>query len=150
MWVPKGKRPIVTVTGSHQRTCVFGTLTVDGKQFFRQYDVFNQSSFLKYLKELHRKFRKVLLFLDRAPQHHSSVIITKYLKENNDSIRVKYLPKGSPDYNAVEECWRQGKNDLLVSRYYTKFHNLKSAISNYYRTRRFKLDITKYLFRNAS
>jgi transposase len=150
MWIPKGKRPIVTVTGSHQKTCVFGTLTVDGKQFFRQYDVFNQSSFLKYLKELHRKFRKVLLFLDRAPQHHSSVIIKKYLKENNDSIRVKYLPKGSPDYNAVEECWRQGKNDLLVSRYYPKFHNLKSAISNYYRTRRFKLDITKYLFRNAS
>ena len=29
MWVPKGKRPIVTVTGSHRKTCVFGTLTVD-------------------------------------------------------------------------------------------------------------------------
>ena len=28
MWTPKGKRPIVTVTGSHQKTCVFGTLTI--------------------------------------------------------------------------------------------------------------------------
>jgi hypothetical protein len=28
--------------------------------------------------------------------------------------------------------------------------NLKSAIANYYRTRRFKLDITKYLFRKDS
>jgi DDE superfamily endonuclease len=54
MWTPNGKRPIVTVTGSHQKTFVFGTLTMDGKQFFRQYDVFNQSSFLKYLKELQR------------------------------------------------------------------------------------------------
>ena len=42
MWTPEGTRPIVTVTGSHQRTCVFGTITIDGKQFFRQYDVFNQ------------------------------------------------------------------------------------------------------------
>ena len=42
MWTPQGKRPLVTVTGSHQKTCVFGTLAVDGKQFFRQYDVFNQ------------------------------------------------------------------------------------------------------------
>ena len=28
MWTPEGKRPIVTVTGSHQRTCVFGTITM--------------------------------------------------------------------------------------------------------------------------
>ncbi len=35
MWTPEGKRPIVTVTGSHQRTCVFGTITIDGKQLFR-------------------------------------------------------------------------------------------------------------------
>jgi hypothetical protein len=62
MWTPQGIRPIVTVTGSHQRTCVFGTITIDGKQLFRQYDVFNQYVFLKYLKELQRKFRKLLLF----------------------------------------------------------------------------------------
>jgi len=37
MWTPKGIRPIVTVTGSHQKTCVFGTITIHGKQLFRQY-----------------------------------------------------------------------------------------------------------------
>ena len=42
MWVPKGKRPIVVTTGSHQKVCVFGTDTIDGRQLFRQYDVFNQ------------------------------------------------------------------------------------------------------------
>ena len=31
MWRPQGKRPLVTVTGSQQKTCVFGTLTIDGK-----------------------------------------------------------------------------------------------------------------------
>ena len=147
MWTPEGIRPIVTVTGSHQRTCVSGTITIDGKQLFRQYDVFNQYVFLKYLKELQRKFRKLLLFIDRAVQHRSSIMVRKHLEENKDAIRVEYLPKGSSDYNAVEECWRQGKDDLLVSKYYPKFFNLKSAIANYYRTRRFKLDITKYLFR---
>ncbi len=150
MWTPEGKRPIVTVTGSHQRTCVFGTITIDGKQFFRQFDVFNQYTFLKYLKELQRKFRKLLLFIDRAVQHHTSIMIRKHLEENKKAIRVEYLPKDSSDYNAVEECWRQGKEDLLVSKYYPRFRNLKSAITSYYRTKRFKLDITKYLFRNDS
>ncbi|HEY6537391.1 MAG TPA: hypothetical protein VIY08_16595 [Candidatus Nitrosocosmicus sp.] len=40
LWLPKGIRPIVTAACSHQRTCVFGTLTLEGKhQLFRQYDV---------------------------------------------------------------------------------------------------------------
>jgi hypothetical protein len=97
MWTPEGMRPIVTVTGSHQKTCVFGTITIDGKQFFRQYDDFNQYAFLKYLKELQRKFRKLLLFLDRAAQHRSSIMIRKHLEENKDVIRVSIYPKAHLD-----------------------------------------------------
>lgn len=52
VWAYRDCRPIVKVTGSHQRTCVFGALSMDGKQLFRQYDEFNASTFLAYLKEL--------------------------------------------------------------------------------------------------
>jgi hypothetical protein len=45
---------------------------------------------------------------------------------------------------------KERKDDLLVSIYYPKFHNLKNAISNYYRIRRFILGVTKYLFREVS
>ena len=47
MWTPERTRPIAIVTGSHHRTCVIGTITIDGKQLFRQYDVFDQ-----YLNEV--------------------------------------------------------------------------------------------------
>ena len=77
-------------------------------------------------------------------------MVRKHLQESKDVIRVEYLPKGSSDYNAIEECWRKGKDELLVSKYYPKFFNLKSTIANHYRTRRFKLDITKCLFRKDS
>ena len=89
------------------------------------------------------------MFLDRADST-SQFNYDKHLEENKDVIRVEYLPKGSPGYNAVEECWRQGKDDLLVSKYYPKFPNLTYAIANYYRTKRFKLAVTKYLLRNDS
>jgi len=72
------------------------------------------------------------------------------LKENNDSIRIIYLPKGSPEFNAVEECWRQGEYDLLVSKYYPRFADLKLSIAKYYRTRRFNLDIVKFLLRKVN
>ena len=36
MWTPEVIRPVVSITGSHQKTCVFGALCIDGRQFFRQ------------------------------------------------------------------------------------------------------------------
>ena len=49
MWTPEGKRPIVVTTGSHQKTCVFGTITLDGRQLFRQYKTFDQYSFIHFV-----------------------------------------------------------------------------------------------------
>jgi transposase len=148
LWLPKGIRSVVTATGSHQRTCVFGTLTMDGRQLFRQYGIFDQDTFLDYLKQVKKRIGKVVMFTDRARQHQSKKV-KEYLEENKDSVRILYLPKGSPEFNAVEECWRQGKYDLLVSKYYPKFTDLKSSIARYYRTRRFNLDIIKYLLRKS-
>ena len=49
-------------------------------------------------------------------------------------LRIEYFPVGSPEFNAVEECWRQGKYNVL-SNYYSSFSHLKQVISQYYRTR---------------
>jgi transposase len=152
MWTTdRIRRPIITITGSHQRTCVFGALCIDGRQFFRQYESFNQYTFLDYLIQMQRKFGKLILFIDRARhQHHRSIIVREYIEQNKDALKIMYFPKGSSEFNAIEECWRQGKYDLLVSKYYPNFANFIHNIANYYRTRRFKLDIVKYLSRIVS
>ena len=85
-----------------------------------------------------------------SPQHCRSKKIKAYLKRNGDTMIVEYLPKGSPDLSAVEGCWKQGKDDLLVSKYYPRFTNLKTAITNYYGTKRFSLNIIKYLLREST
>jgi hypothetical protein len=41
-WISADKRPIVTVTGSRRKTIVFGCLSLEGKQLFKQYDKFNR------------------------------------------------------------------------------------------------------------
>ena len=146
-WISAGKRPIiVTVTGSRKRTIVFGCLSTDGRQLFRQYDKFNSNTFIDYLKQVQKRFvDKIVIFVDRA-KPHCSKITKRFLDSNNDTIRLEYFPVGSPEFNAVEECWRLGKYNIL-STYYPMFGFLKDTISQYYRTTRFKLDIVKYLMR---
>jgi len=49
---------MVTVTGSHSKTFAFGVLFLDGKQLFRQYESFDSYSFIAYLEDVKKKFRK--------------------------------------------------------------------------------------------
>jgi transposase len=83
--------------------------------------------------------------VDRATPHCSKITRT-FLAENRDTIRLEYFPVGSPEFNAVEECWRQGKYNIL-SCYYDTIDSLKDAISSYYKTRKFNLNIVLYLSR---
>jgi hypothetical protein len=74
---------------SENMCILFGTLTIDGKQLFRQYKTFDRYSFISYLRELKRKFHKLILFLDRAPQHCSSQRVKAYLERNSDAMIVE-------------------------------------------------------------
>ncbi len=53
VWIDGNNRPIVRVTGSHKHSCIFGAVSMEGKQILRQYDVFNGDTFLDYLKLIH-------------------------------------------------------------------------------------------------
>ena len=150
----KDKRPIVRVTGSHQRSCVFGAISMKGKKkkkkLFRQYDEFNGDTFLDYLKKIHAKFQKCYLFMDKATPHYTCKKVIKYFEDNKDTLIPVYLPTASPEFMVMEKVWSIAKRDLLVLKYYSSFADLKNKISAYFRTKRFNLDTRNYLLRKDS
>jgi transposase len=152
VWIVQDKRPIVRVTGSHQRSCVFGAVSMDGnkkKQLFRQYDEFNGDTFLEFLKKIRAKFQKCYLFMDEASPHYTCKKVIKYFEDNEDTLIPVYLPTASPEFMVMEEVWNIAKRDLLVLQYYSSFADLKNKISAYFRTKRFNLDMMNYLLRDA-
>jgi hypothetical protein len=70
------------VTGSHKHSCLFGAISIKGKQLFRKYDKFNGDTFLDFLKMIHSKFPKCYLFMDKASPHYRSNKIKDYLEQN--------------------------------------------------------------------
>jgi transposase len=145
VWAKMGRELFVLTTGSHRRTCLFGALSTDGGQLFRQRDNVDGENFLAYLKELERKFAPMLLFLDRSSPHRVDEEVRGYLLENGDVMEVIWLPKARPELNPVEECWKMLKDELLANRIYPKFKGMKEAIAQRIRTKRFKLDVVNYL-----
>ena len=77
--------------------------------------------------------------------HYQSKKVRKYFEENKDTLMPVYLPTASPEFMVMEEVWNIAKRDLLVLSYYQSFTDLKKKITSYFRTKRFKLDITNYL-----
>jgi transposase len=144
VWIRADARPIVTVTGSHERSVLYGALSLDGRQLFRQYDDFDGETFFDYLKLIHRKFGRCLLFLDKATQHQTEEVLS-YFEAHEDSLVPIWVPKASPEFMPLEECWNISKDDLLVLRYYSSLPDFKERLGEYFRTKRFHLNVANYL-----
>ena len=147
-WSLVTKRIFRPYTGRHESLAVYGTITIQGEQLFRIYDKFNAVTFVEYLKELHWKYGKIALILDKASVHKSKKV-KEYLAKNPD-VKLIWLPKGSPYLNMIEQCWKISKHVLLVSEYYSMVSVMNDVVSQYFRTTKFKLDVTNYILRNPA
>jgi hypothetical protein len=129
---------------------MFGAISLEGKQLFKQYDRFNENTFYEFLKLIHYKFPKCYLFLDKAPQHYKSQKIKQYLQKHKQDLIPIWLPTASPEFMIVEECWNISKKDLLVLMYYPSFTDFKKKIGQYFRTMHFNLNMRNYLVGGVS
>lgn len=115
------------------------------KQLFRQYDRFDENTFYEFLKQLHYKFPKCYLFLDKASQHYKSHKIRQYFEQHRNDLVPIWLPTASPEFMVLEESWNISKKDLLVLTYYHSFTNFRKKIGEYFRTKHFNLNMRNYL-----
>ena len=123
---------------------------MEGKQLFRQYDKFNGDTFLEFLKIIHSKFPKCHLFMDRASPHYRSRKVREYFDRHKDAlIPVCLPPTASPEFMVMEEVWNMAKRDLLVLKHYPSFSDFKDKMSQYFRTKRFNLNMRNYLLRGV-
>ena len=128
---------------------MFGAVTETGEQPFRSSTRgFNNRTFIPFVRALLRRFKKVALIMDRASTHRSKKMKKAFGKNKN--LKIIYLPKASPYLNASEHCWSRGKHDVMNSEYYPTFEDMRNAVSKYYRTTKFNLDLLAYFNRKTS
>ncbi len=146
-WTPRTVPVYEPYTGSHERIVVYGAIAEDGRQAFRTRDKFNADTFAQYLAELHGKFGKIAVIVDRAPQHRAGAV--KDLLRANGEIKLIELPVGSPQLSAIEGTWRILKRDVRVPGQPRTLDELRIAVGEYLRTKRFNLNIYAYLNRKV-
>ena len=103
-WYKKGDRVTADISLSRKRFHMFGALSEE--EFFGCfYDKANGKSFCDFLDQLHKRYGKVLVFLDNAAVHKSSMTKRK-LKELGGDVVLRFLPPYTPELNPAEGQWR--------------------------------------------
>lgn len=101
---PKGKTPVVKVSGNRFRCNMISALTNRGQLAFSIFEgSFVTSVFLNFMQRLiqHAKGRKVFLIADGHPVHRAKAV-KEWLKKRTNEIELFYLPAYSPDRNPDE------------------------------------------------
>ncbi len=145
LWSRVGDPVTVSRHGRRNKTVVYGTLAEGGIRLMRQYGGFDGPTFVRYLKEVRRKWGKVLLVTDNASQHKHREV-RKYLEEH-DGLEILYLSTATPKLSAVESVWKDAKYRLVTTEHYETLEDLTHAVSEYFRTCSIRLDIYKFLYR---
>ena len=81
-----------------------------------------QRDSLKVSKGVEKEVWKIILFIDRARQHHRSIMVRRYIKQSKGVMKVIYFPKGSSEFNAAHNVGDRGN---MICWYQNTIRNLK-------------------------
>jgi transposase len=109
-WAPRGKTPVVKVTGTRRRANVISAISPRGRLWFRCFSgTLTAPVFVEFLQALLEDFTKPIdVILDRHPAHRAA-IVRRFLIEHRRRVRVHYLPGYAPDLNPDEHVWSRLK-----------------------------------------
>jgi transposase len=124
-WFPEGERPSLPVTGKWKSIKLLGAVGDGGETFFLPCEVnFNSDTTIRLLDALQTKFgEKICVVLDNA-SYFTANAVQEFVEDT--PIELCYLPRGSPELNPTEECWRK-LNQVLGNRLFDDLDELRDA-----------------------
>ena len=113
------------MTGKWKSIKLLGATAETGETFFLPCEVnFNSDTTIRLLDALQAEFgEKICVVLDNA-SYFTANAVTEFVADS--PIELCYLPRGSPELNPTEECWRQ-LDRALGNRLFQSLDELQAA-----------------------
>ena len=111
-WAPRGKTPVVRVTGQRFSLNMVSAISPKGSlRFMVVRGGVGAGVFIDFLNKLmHGRRRAVFLVVDGHPAHRSKSV-SHYVESLGGKLKLFYLPPYSPELNPDEFVWNDVKNN---------------------------------------
>jgi hypothetical protein len=125
-----GHPPEVPVTGERKNVKILGAIELWRTRFhYREDRVFNADSYLSFLEQLARSYRRqgAILIQDNASYHKDAEVWT-WFKSNRRWLEVHQLPPYSPELNPTERLWQYTRRTGTHNRYFASRIELETTL----------------------
>jgi len=119
-WSRIGCPPQVPVTGERRSIKILGAVEIYDAEFhYREDRVFNAETYLRFLRQLARRYRRrgAILVQDNA-SYHKDAQVWAWFASNRDWLEVHHLPPYSPQFNPAERIWQHTRKNGTHNRYF--------------------------------
>ena len=143
----KGQTPVILATGQRFGCSMISAITNQGRLNFMVFkERFTAQVFLEFLRRLLRQSaRRVYLIIDRHPVHRSRKV-KSWVKDNEERLRLVFLPSYSPELNPDELLNQDVKSNALGRQRPGNQTELMGKVRSYLRSRQCKPDIVANYF----
>jgi transposase len=130
-YAPIGEQAVVPITGDRSKRVVFGVLNIKtGRLVLLITTHWDGMTFQAFLRQIRSHWRgwHIVLFLDRGSPHRAqrSQDLAKQL-----GIELRWLPVATPELNAMEPLWEDGKEHTCANRTTHSIEDTADAFSHY-------------------
>ena len=111
-----GQQRCIAVTGNHAVRIVHGAINVwSGEVLLLITNVWDQVTHQEFLRLIRQHWRgwHLVLFEDRGSPHTAGDSLDLAVASG---MQVRFLPRATPELNAMDQLWRQTKPDALANR----------------------------------
>lgn len=115
-YAPIGSQAVVPITGNRSKQVVFGALSMFSGHLelmiTTHWEALTWQAFLSQIRSVWRGWQ-IVLFIDQGSPHtaEDSQDLASTL-----GIQIRWLPVATPELNAMEGLWRDGKGQVLANR----------------------------------
>ena len=144
---PRGKTPVVRVTGKRFSCNMISSVSNLGKLAFMIYrERFTSQVLIKFLRRLLRQSKgKVFLVLDNHPVHRSKVV-KQWVEKRADRLSIFYLPGYSPELNPDELVNQDVKSNAVGRKRARDVKELMENVRAFLRRKQRRPDLVQRYF----
>lgn len=127
-WAIRGSKPVAIIR--HTRDYFYVVLARSRRKILAAfYCTINQRLIIRFLKELLKRYPRLVVLLDRGPGHRGD-LLKAFLRRNKKCLKLIYFPRHSPELNPVEQCNKEIKKPLH-NRYFKSVSAMKQAVRRF-------------------